>query len=69
MRREIMPSNQSTAELMRQLAEESKTDADEITNELIDIAMSLKHRSDSTTSRRDLMEKTLNQFLINKDKT
>jgi hypothetical protein len=64
-----MPSNQSTAELMRQLAEESKTDADEITNELIDIAMSLKHRSDSTTSRRDLMEKTLNQFLINKDKT
>lgn len=64
-----MSSNQSTAELMRQLAEESKTDADEITNELIDIAMSLKHRSDSTTSRRELMEKTLNQFLINKANT
>jgi len=62
-----MPSNTSTIKLMKELAEKSKTDADLITNELLEIAMSLKHKAKSSTSRRDLMEKTMNQFLINKD--
>ena len=62
-----MPSSNETSDLMKKLAEESKTDADLITNELLEIAMSLKHKAKSSSSRRDLMEKTMNQFLVNKD--
>ena len=62
-----MPSNNETANLMKELAEQSKTDADLISNEHLEIAMSLKHKAKSTSSRRDLMEKTMNQFLANKD--
>jgi hypothetical protein len=64
-----MPSSIiDTTKLLKQLAEESKTDIDTISNELVEIAISLKHKSKSSSSRRDLMEKTMNQHIINKEK-
>ena len=59
-----MPSNKELKELMKEVIEESDTPLDELTRNLIEIAVSQKHKSGgSNQSRRDFMEKTMNQYL------
>ena len=59
-----MPSNKELEELIKEVVEESKTPLDELTRNLIEIAISQKHKSGgSNQTRRDLMEKTMNQYL------
>ena len=58
------PTKEEIEELMRGVAEENVSQFDELIHDLIDITISLKHKSGgNNASRRNLMEKTMQQFL------
>ena len=60
------PTSEEIKELMRGVAEENVSQFDELIRDLIDITISLKHKSGgNNASRRNLMEKTMHQFLTN----
>ena len=60
------PTSEEIQELMHIVADENVSQFDELIRDLIDITISLKHKSGgNNASRRNLMEKTMNQYLSN----
>ena len=65
----IMSSKKELEELLQEVVEESDSALDKLVRNLIEIAVSQKHKSGgSNQTRRDLMEKTMNQHLTDINK-
>ena len=64
-----MSSKKELEELLQEVVEESDSALDKLVRNLIEIAVSQKHKSGgSNQTRRDLMEKTMNQHLTDINK-
>jgi len=60
-----MPSADELATELRNIAKKLETNEDQLIRDLIEITVSQKHNSGtSIKSRRDFMERVLNQYLI-----
>ena len=59
-----MSSKKELEELLQEVVEESDSALDKLVRNLIEIAVSQKHKSGgSNQTRRDFMEKNMNQYL------
>jgi hypothetical protein len=62
-----MPSTEELEAELRAIASKLENHEDQLIRDLIEITVSQKHNSGtSVRSRRDFMEKIMNQFLIDK---